>query len=460
MPQLQTTDVLRFVRSSLAERFSLKPDMATDVQIDEQLRAGIELKGVNAITLILAIFIASVGLNVNSTAVIIGAMLISPLMGPIMGVGYGVAIYDFPLIRKSILNLAIATGISLLTSTVYFLVTPLSEAQSELLARTSPSFWDVAIAVLGGLAGAIGMTRKEKSNVIPGVAIATALMPPLCTAGYGIAHLNSSYFIGALYLFSINCVFIAVATVVVMGYLHLPHKNFVDQQTEKKLKLVLYSVVAVTALPSFFLAYKLVQQEIFKSTALQFIDREIQSETVQVAKTSIDPSNRKIDVTLVGDLLPKQRIEELNSKLPKSGLSATKLSIYQGADNRIDVTAIREGILDNLYRNSVQAVQERDKIIAELEEKIRTISNEDRLSDSFMQELKAQHPVIQNALVGRGDFFSDESASEVQPNKKVAVLVATVKSPLPRSERQRLERWFQVVTQDSSARVVLEVQKR
>jgi uncharacterized hydrophobic protein (TIGR00271 family) len=436
--------------------------MANDTQIDEQIRAGIELKGVNAITLILAIFIASVGLNVNSTAVIIGAMLISPLMGPIMGAGYGVAIYDFPLIRKSVLNLAIAAGISLISSTVYFLITPLGEAQSELLARTSPSFWDVAIAVLGGLAGAIGMTRKEKSNVIPGVAIATALMPPLCTAGYGIAHLNSSYFVGALYLFSINCVFIAVATVVVMGYLNLPHKNFVDQKTEKKMKLVLYGVVAVTALPSFFLAYKLVQQEIFKSTALQFIDREIQSETVQVAKTNIDPSNRKIDVTLVGDLLPKQRIEELNSKLPKSGLSSTKLSIYQGADNRIDVTAIREGILDNLYRNSVQAVQDRDKTIAELEAKIRAISTEEQLAESFILQLKAQHPVIQSAIVGRGDFFSESETSneESHSKKKVALLVATLKSPMPRDERQRLERWFQIVSQDESARVVLEVKKR
>lgn len=171
-------------------RFSLLDDKADDTMIDESLRAGVELRGATPWILMFAIFVASIGLNVNSTAVIIGAMLISPLMGPIMGIGYGIGIYDFALIRKSVGNLLIATLISLLTSTVYFALSPLTEAHSELLARTSPTIWDVLIALFGGFAGIIGVTRKEKTNVIPGVAIATALMPPLCTAGYGLANGN------------------------------------------------------------------------------------------------------------------------------------------------------------------------------------------------------------------------------------------------------------------------------
>jgi uncharacterized hydrophobic protein (TIGR00271 family) len=196
--KIELENLMSAFRTGLIERFSLAADMGTYEEIDQQIKSSIELKGANAVTLILAIFIASVGLNVNSSAVIIGAMLVSPLMGPISGVGYGVAVYDFFLIRKSLLNLAVATGVSLITSTVYFSITPLTGEQSELLARTSPSVWDVVIAILGGLAGAIGSTRKEKSNVVPGVAIATALMPPLCTAGFGIASGNFEFFGGAL----------------------------------------------------------------------------------------------------------------------------------------------------------------------------------------------------------------------------------------------------------------------
>ena len=188
--QSPAPSLIRHLRRSLAVRFSLHQDKADPAVIDASLRAGAELTGANAWILIFAIFIASIGLNVNSTAVIIGAMLVSPLMGPIMGIGYGVGIYDFALIRRSFANLGVATLISLTTSTLYFLISPLAEAQSELLARTTPTIWDVMIALFGGLAGVVGATRKEKSNVIPGVAIATALMPPLAVVGFGLAVAN------------------------------------------------------------------------------------------------------------------------------------------------------------------------------------------------------------------------------------------------------------------------------
>ena len=185
---------------ALADRFSLFADKAEDVEIERRIRDGVELSGATPWVLIFAIFVASVGLNVNSTAVIIGAMLISPLMGPIMGAGLGVAIYDFELVKRAISNLGIATAISLIVSTLYFSISPLQDAQSELLARTTPTVWDVLIAIFGGLAGIVGATRQEKSNVIPGVAIATALMPPICTAGFGIVSGQWNFVGGALYL--------------------------------------------------------------------------------------------------------------------------------------------------------------------------------------------------------------------------------------------------------------------
>ena len=210
------------------------------------IRGMVEFKGTNLWVLMFAIIIASIGLNVNSTAVIIGAMLISPLMGPIMGIGYGVGINDFELIKRSIRNIGLAVLISLISATLYFLISPLSEARSELLARTTPTLWDVLIALFGGFAGILATTRKEKSNVIPGVAIATALMPPLCTAGYGLATGHLSYFFGAFYLFFINMVFIALATVIFVGYLKPPHKQFVDAAVERRVRNYIVALVLIT----------------------------------------------------------------------------------------------------------------------------------------------------------------------------------------------------------------------
>jgi uncharacterized hydrophobic protein (TIGR00271 family) len=281
---------------SIQHRFSLKEDKAEDSQIDEGLRAGVELKGTNLWVLMFAILIASVGLNVNSTAVVIGAMLISPLMGPIMGVGYGVGIYDSQLIKKSFRNLGIATLISLLVSTLYFLLTPLSNAQSELLARTTPSIWDVLIAFFGGLAGIIGATRSKNTNIIAGVAIATALMPPLCTAGYGLANGNWHYFFGAFYLYSINCVFIAFSSILIIWFLKIKHKQFVDDATELKVKRVLTTVVLLTLLPSVYLAVKLVKDEVFVSVANTFINNELNFPQAHIAERMVSARKKQIEV--------------------------------------------------------------------------------------------------------------------------------------------------------------------
>lgn len=209
-------------------------DREGEAQTVENICSGINFKGSNLWVLIFAIFIASLGLNVNSTAVIIGAMLISPLMGPIMGIGLGLGINDFELIKKAFRNLAIATVFGILTSTFYFLISPLNEARSELLARTTPTIYDVLIAFFGGMAGIVASSTRLKGNVIPGVAIATALMPPLCTAGFGLASGNFSYFFGAFYLYVINSVFIAFATTLGVKLMHFSKKSFVDKVREKR----------------------------------------------------------------------------------------------------------------------------------------------------------------------------------------------------------------------------------
>lgn len=215
--------------------FNVRSEMEDYNFIHEEIENGVVFKGTNLWILIFAIVVASIGLNMNSTAVIIGAMLISPLMGPINGMGYSLATYDFFLFRKAIKNFSFAVGASLLTSTLYFAVTPVSTAHSELLARTSPTIYDVLIALFGGLAGIIAMSTKRKGNVIPGVAIATALMPPICTAGYGLATLQFNFFFGALYLFTINTVFIAVASLFVCQFLRFPIRTDIGADRKKEL---------------------------------------------------------------------------------------------------------------------------------------------------------------------------------------------------------------------------------
>lgn len=250
------------LQNYLAELLNLQTD--TDEGSIESIKRSVEFKGGNIWALVFAIFIASVGLNVNSTAVIIGAMLISPLMGPITGVGLAIAIYDFELFKKSMRNLSVATFISVLTSTIYFSITPLNEAQSELLARTYPTIYDVLIAFCGGTIGIIAVTRKEKSNAIPGVAIATALMPPLCTVGYGIAMGNLKFVLGAFYLFFINSFFIGLATVIVVRFLRFKSVNWVDEGLHKRLKsyLIYFSIIVI--LPSIYMAYNVIQKEFLK----------------------------------------------------------------------------------------------------------------------------------------------------------------------------------------------------
>ncbi|HEY1042591.1 MAG TPA: DUF389 domain-containing protein [Telluria sp.] len=446
--------LLARARAALAHRFSLREDQAEHDVIDQRIRAGVELWGATPWILMFAIFIASIGLNVNSAAVIIGAMLISPLMGPIMGIGYGVAIYDFPLIRRALANLAIAAVISVLTSALYFVITPLDQAQSELLARTTPTIWDVLIALFGGLAGIVASTRREHSNVVPGVAIATALMPPLCTAGYGIAHLNWDFVLGALYLFSINSVFIAVSVVLVTGLLHLPQRNFVDRRIERRLKAVLLVVVLATTIPSAYLAFNMVRAEVFRTSAQAFIKREFQFKHTSVVAMALVPEKAVIEVTLTGDPLTEADLDAIKARLPGAGLGGAHVIVHQGADRRVDVNLLKQGILEDLYRANVDTLRERDttirKLQAELEErKVRAAD-----TGNVLVELEAQYPALSDAVVGYGQAAGASGAAPVP------FLAIRPKKPLARAEHERLLRWFRARMKNAAAMVVVGTPER
>ncbi|WP_241301768.1 DUF389 domain-containing protein [Burkholderia stabilis] len=453
-PSRPPTRTLTRVRATFRQYFSLREGQADRDTIDQDLRGGVGLRGTNLWILMSAIFIASIGLDVNSTAVIIGAMLISPLMGPIMGLGYGIGIYDFALIRRSLKTLAIATLISLATSALYFSLSPLTGAHSELLARTSPSIWDVLIALFGGLVGMVGATRSEKTNVIPGVAIATALMPPLCTAGYGLAHGSLAYFAGAFYLFSINCVFIAFATVVVTWVIRAKPVAPVDETMQRRVRRFVLAAVVLTAVPSVILAVRLVTQEVFNARADQFIKAELSLPLSVVANRHVDPRTRVIEATL-----DQAMLDRLADKLPAYGLPNSRLVVRQAGDERIDTGALASSLKASIAQDLIAAnnatrseMDVKDQTIARLQHEIDGRATQQAELSRVARELRTQYPQIREILYGATDAW-DAGASTPDAEPFVTFVVSTVK-PLPRADRQRIERWLSVRLDSPRVRVV------
>ena len=403
-------------------------DSAEESDVYESIKKNVEFKGANLWTLIFAIFIASIGLNVNSTAVIIGAMLVSPLMGPIMGVGLGIGINDFELVKKAARNLAIATVIGIATSSLYFFITPLHDASSEILARTSPSIWDVFIAALGGLAGIIAVTRTEKGNVIPGVAIATALMPPLCTAGFGIATGNFYFFVGALYLYFINSVFICLGTYAIIRYMKFHKKEFEDKAYEKKVRRYILIIIIVTVTPSIYLAYRIVDRSIFETNAKVFIQNEVNFSDTQVISKNFkySRSGNEIDLLLIGKQIDSAHLKILQAQLINYKLKGTKLIIRQGlnAKNEIDISQIKASILESVYAGDSIKMQNSKKI--------------DLLFPDLKKEIKVLYPdllsySLNNIVINRLDNNLKDT---------VTIAVVEIKKTLPLKEKERLRLWL------------------
>lgn len=333
--------------------------------IRKEIADAASFRGVNLWILIIAIFVASLGLNLNSTAVVIGAMLISPLMGPIIGLGLGASIYDLSLLKTAVKNFLFATGASLLTSTIYFLVTPLNDAHAELLARTSPNFYDVLIALFGGMAGAVSMTSRNKGNVLAGVAIATALMPPLCTVGYGIATGQPKFMLGALYLYMINAVFIAVSTYVFARVIKFPKVHLPDKKVERRSNQVILALTILTLVPSVYLAYRLVIEQRFKQNAGRFIQQEFTEEGFFILRREIDPSARKISLYLGGNPIDSTLEARLKSDMPKYKIGDASLILRQGVFRQENQTpAKKDALRDDRFYELFEVKRKYDSIEA------------------------------------------------------------------------------------------------
>lgn len=396
----------------LRNMFSLRWDMADPQEIHNTITAGAKLQGTNMCILMLAILIASIGLNMNSTAVIIGAMLISPLMGGITAIGYGIATNDLKLSKSAAVRLGIQVIICLITSTVYFTISPITTASSELLARTTPTAWDVLIALFGGLAGIIGQTRKEKSNVIPGVAIATALMPPLCTAGYGLARRRLDYFGGAMYLFFINSFFICLAAIVVLKLLRLPHGNNIEPKSLRKIHRRIAAIAVVTMLPSIYLAYNIVNNTVQTNNAEKFIAEEFNFKGTQIVQKNIDTDNKVVEVALLGKKIENSVTETLQNNMESYGLSGYDLIITQTEVEK-GVTAdeveqmLKKSAADEESQNNVAQVlaeKENEELKSEnekLKDQIAAFQSYDIDVSGISEELSIIYPQITGVAGGR-----------------------------------------------------------
>lgn len=359
----------------------------------ENVKANISFRGSNLWILACAIVIASIGLNVNSTAVIIGAMLISPLMGPIVGAGFALGTFDFMLLKKSGKNLLISTFVSLFVAACYFFISPFKDTQSELLSRTTPNIYDVLIAFFGGLVGVIAITRVEKGNPIPGVAIATALMPPLCTAGYGLAIGKISYFLGAFYLYTINCFFICIATFFIVKYLQYPPVSMENKKWEKKIRRGITLLVFIMIVPSFYMAYNLFNQKKFTQKVNQYITDEFtnRGHTVIYQKTRYNQSPRSIELALLSKRFSDEEILDMNKRLSLYDIHNTRLIIKQ------DPTDIKGEIL--------KEINGQKKLVSEQEmemEALRRELNQFKLLDTTLQrEVRILFPEVAELSVGR-----------------------------------------------------------
>ena len=438
------------------EAFDLHWDNAPYDEIRKNIISGSRVKGTNMCILILAIFIASIGLNMNSTAVIIGAMLISPLMGGIMAVGYGIATVDLKLVRNATLGLFFQVTICIITSTIYFSLSPISTACSELLARTRPSIWDVLIAICGGLAGIIGVTRKEKGNVIPGVAIATALMPPLCTAGYGLATHQISFFTGAMYLFFINGFFICLSTAIVIKVMKVPCKAYINEKTGKKIKRLTLTIALLLTIPSIIWAYQLVRDTMFDNNVNNFLSEEFNFDGTQLVQSKVDKDKKTINVALIGKQLSEEKIENIKNNLASYNLSDMKLNVTQ--------TEVSSGVtieeIEELIKEGNKGANISDKNLEELKSevvqykaKLMQYEKEDYNVEEITKEMKALYPEITKCSIGTQKSWNDEKKIQ----EKYTIAIIKLPKHLTEEKHNQLVSWLQTKLSVDSVTVFEEV---
>jgi uncharacterized hydrophobic protein (TIGR00271 family) len=413
----------------------------------------IEFRGANVWALISSIIIASIGLNINSTAVVIGAMLISPLMGPIIGMGWSIAVNDIGALNKSIKNFLVMVFLGIATSFVYFFFSPLRAPSAELIGRTSPTILDLFIAFFGGIAGIVSMSKSGKVNVILGVAIATALIPPLCTAGYGLAEGRMEFFVGAFYLFLINSVFIALASFIMIRYLRFPLKKYLDPKRDRRVKRILISFGILVMIPSAYTFYTSIVKFRFDSEAERFVNTEIKHEGSKVLRMDAiqGDSINSIELYMIGEGIDSLTIATWTRSLKKYQLDNTVLNVYQDKDiSSGDITGelestVRRGIVEDLYRMNQEVLETKDKRIQFLEQRINAYQASVMPIKDIDLEARSIVPEIERIALGESYAMNDSG----QVDTLYALMVTwdsekRIKNKAKDEGREKLSRWLSV----------------
>ena len=427
-------------------------DLGSNIDTDtaaRNIRSNVYFKGPNVLILAFSIVIASVGLNVNSTAVIIGAMLISPLMGPIIGIGLSGSMNDVRLLRDSSWNLFVMVAISLAASALYFLLTPLELANpTELEARTSPSIFDVMIALFGGAAGIVEQARKEKGTVLSGVAIATALMPPLCTAGYGLAHWNGHFFFGAMGLFGINAIFIALATFIGAKLMHFHEVDFVDEKRARRTRRAITVVVVIVTALSIWSAMRMIGANNFEINAERFVSENRSLSRAYIYDYTIDRNNRKLEIKVAGQPLSEDARELLVRSAAAHGIGESELTIVE---NSLSDDGSTER-LANIFERSESEIAVRDARIMMLRHQIDSLKGLALPSKQIARELEVNYPgkisevYTANGLAVRTDSLSTENRNTV---------IIRTSSALSAEEEKAMSDWLKVRTNDERLDVLI-----
>jgi uncharacterized hydrophobic protein (TIGR00271 family) len=426
---------------------NLESDVDDFDTIHDTIEKNVVFKGTNLWILVFAIVVASIGLNMNSTAVIIGAMLISPLMGPINGMGYSIATYNFPLFRKSVKNFIFAVIASLIASTTYFTISPISTIHSELLARTSPTIYDVLIALFGGLAGIVAISSKHKGNVIPGVAIATALMPPLCTAGYGLATGQFYYFFGAFYLFTINTVFIAISSVVISQILRFPIRTIIENSQKKKVNRWISFIIALVLIPSIYFGYILVQKDKFVENATKYIKNISIVDGNYLLKNEINPNNNSIILIYAGTTLSELQKMNIKEKARDFSLENVEIIFKQGLS--FDAISKKNSEVDNLNAE----LNRLNLILQKKDIQIDSLTQRNNLGRQIFDEIKNLYPQIISCYYAQSNEFYD---TKLNPDKLEIIVFTTKNKKLSSSEKVRIENWLKTRLKSNKIKVFYE----
>ena len=430
---METNKLLTEIR----EYFKLQEYMEDERAIVAQISEGVAFKGPTLWVLIFAILIASLGLNVGSTAVIIGAMLVSPLMGPIIGMGLAVGINDLELLKRAALNYGVATVISILTATLYFLLSPLNEPTSELLARTSPTLYDVLIAFCGGAAGIIALCTRGKGNVIPGVAIATALMPPLCTAGYGLATGHWMYFLGAFFLFFINTVFICLATYGGVRFMGFHEREFASAERARTTRRVLMAIVLLTMIPAGVVTFNIVRDSILAGNVRHFVKHELAQNGTQVLSHDIDHDGHTLRVVAVGKGLDDEILDLARERMRDYGLGDYQLAVIQGAKGD-SVLAQKALMGENEHRQLVEL----SAAMTSMSEKYAPYDRLEQQAMAIDEEVKSLFPAVQH--IGLARVTQPQADTTAVVHYVAAIATIAPHQRLTPADRTRLNQWLRL----------------